>query len=295
MRFSLILLLQLLPVHGSPCAPNVRILSRERRAAPATGPPPSLPPDLHWAFTRCGAATVGDFFVDDTRGGRGTNYSHSRADMDARVAASRAQLGRPQPQRGASLNAARQVEALRNARVAAKVRGGACVVFGSTAPTVEALLIAGGAASVLVVEYNNLTYDHPLVSHAKPGDFGVGGAPARFDVAVSFSSFDHDGLGRYGDPLAPDGDLLAMDALAGFLAPGGLALVSVPVGNDVVWWNLMREYGPVRLPLLLEGYDVVDRIGWDQKALGAPRSKPGPGVPYEPVFILSAPPPSADL
>ena len=24
-------------------------------------------------------------------------------------------------------------------------------------------------------------------------------------------SFDHDGLGRYGDPLCPDGDLLAMD------------------------------------------------------------------------------------
>lgn len=284
----LILSLVLLPqiVVGSTCAPGVRILSRERRAPPATGPPPTLPPDLHWAFTRCGVATVGDFFVDDTRNGKGTHYAHSRKDMESRVAASRTQLERPQPLRGSSLNAARQVEALKNARVASKVRGGACVVFGSTAPIVEALLIAGGAASVLVVEYNNLTYDHPLVSHAKPDDFAAG-AHARFDVAISFSSFDHDGLGRYGDPLAPDGDLLAMDFLAGFLAPGGLALVSVPVGMDVIWWNLMREYGPVRLPLLLEGYHVVDRIGWEQGRLGAMRTKPGPGVPYEPVFILS--------
>jgi hypothetical protein len=267
------------------CAPGIRILSRERRAPPPTGPPPSLPEDLRWAFTRCGAAAVGEFFVDDTRGGKGTHYTHSRADMNARVAAARSQLERTAPLRGA-LNAARQVEALKNARVASKVRGGACVVFGSTAPTVEALLIAGGAASVVVVEYNNLTYDHFLVSHAKPSDF-ADGEHARFDVAISFSSFDHDGLGRYGDPLAPDGDLLAMDFLAGFLAPGGVALVSVPVGTDTIWWNLMREYGPVRLPLLLEGFQVIDRIGWDESKLGNPRANPGPGIPYEPVFVLS--------
>ncbi len=31
-----------------------------------------------------------------------------------------------------------------------------------------------------------------------------------FDMALSISSFDHDGLGRYGDPLDPVGDLKAM-------------------------------------------------------------------------------------
>ncbi len=34
-----------------------------------------------------------------------------------------------------------------------------------------------------------------------------------FDAAFSMSSFDHDGLGRYGDPLGPDSDLLAMDTV----------------------------------------------------------------------------------
>ena len=31
-----------------------------------------------------------------------------------------------------------------------------------------------------------------------------------FDFCIAESSFDHDGLGRYGDPINPDGDLLAM-------------------------------------------------------------------------------------
>ena len=29
----------------------------------------------------------------------------------------------------------------------------------------------------------------------------------KYDVCLSISSFDHDGLGRYGDPLDPSGDL----------------------------------------------------------------------------------------
>ena len=29
----------------------------------------------------------------------------------------------------------------------------------------------------------------------------------KFDACVSISSYEHDGLGRYGDPLNPDGDL----------------------------------------------------------------------------------------
>ncbi len=33
---------------------------------------------------------------------------------------------------------------------------------------------------------------------------------AAFDLVLSISSFEHDGLGRYGDPLNPDGDMTAM-------------------------------------------------------------------------------------
>jgi hypothetical protein len=56
-------------------------------------------------------------------------------------------------------------------------------------------------------------------------------------------------------PQCPDADLVAMDALRVVLRPGGTLVVSVPVGPvDVLVWNLHRIYGPVRLPLLLEGW-----------------------------------------
>jgi hypothetical protein len=43
---------------------------------------------------------------------------------------------------------------------------------------------------------------------------------AAFDVVLSISSFEHDGLGRYGDPLNPDGDLAAMRSTRRLLKPG---------------------------------------------------------------------------
>ena len=38
---------------------------------------------------------------------------------------------------------------------------------------------------------------------------------------------------------------------------GGLLFLSVPVGPDVVAWNLHRRYGHVRLPLLLDGWGLA--------------------------------------
>lgn len=57
--------------------------------------------------------------------------------------------------------------------------------------------------------------------------------------------------GRYGDPLNPDADLEAMARVRSILKPGGLLLLTVPVGPDVLVFNLHRRYGPARLPLLL--------------------------------------------
>ena len=101
------------------------------------------------------------------------------------------------------------------------------------------------------------------------------------------SSLDHDGLGRYGDPLCPDGDLLSIDKIREeLLTPGGVLILSVPVGPDLLAWNLHRRYGPIRLPLLLDGWDVVDKIGWkEEKMTKSVENKKS----YEPIFILKKP------
>jgi SAM-dependent methyltransferase len=53
---------------------------------------------------------------------------------------------------------------------------------------------------------------------------------------------EHIGLGRYGDPLDPDGDLKAIGELVRVLAPGGNLLIATPVGRPRVAFNAHRVY-----------------------------------------------------
>jgi SAM-dependent methyltransferase len=53
---------------------------------------------------------------------------------------------------------------------------------------------------------------------------------------------EHIGLGRYGDPLDPEGDRKAIGELKRVLAPGGSLLLVVPVGRPRVVFNAHRVY-----------------------------------------------------
>ncbi len=54
---------------------------------------------------------------------------------------------------------------------------------------------------------------------------------------------EHIGLGRYGDPIDPDGDLKAAKELARVLAPGGSLLFVVPMGREAkIEFNAHRIY-----------------------------------------------------
>lgn len=53
---------------------------------------------------------------------------------------------------------------------------------------------------------------------------------------------EHIGLGRYGDPLDPDGDLKAVAELKRVLALGGTLLFVVPIGAPKIMFNAHRIY-----------------------------------------------------
>lgn len=53
---------------------------------------------------------------------------------------------------------------------------------------------------------------------------------------------EHVGLGRYGDPIDPDGDLKAMHELQRVIAPGGSLLFVTPVGKPKICFNAHRIY-----------------------------------------------------
>ncbi len=53
-------------------------------------------------------------------------------------------------------------------------------------------------------------------------------------------TLEHIGLGRYGDPIDPIGDIKAMKELERVLAVGGSLLMVVPVGKPIVQFNCQR-------------------------------------------------------
>jgi hypothetical protein len=152
------------------------------------------------------------------------------------------------------------------------------LVTGSITPWYEAMIIEHGGRPI-TVDYNPIITLGSDISTMQVGeDHG-----RVFERAVSISSFEHDGLGAYGDPLDPEGDLKAMRALARHVVPGGLVFFNVPCGPDLVMFNRARVYGPVRLPMILEGWERIDQFGFDDSCLTSPDASANP------IFVLRKP------
>jgi hypothetical protein len=77
---------------------------------------------------------------------------------------------------------------------------------------------------------------------------------------------EHIGLGRYGDPLDPDGHVKAAGELLRVLAHGGDLYVSVPVGRERVCFNAHRVFSAAAVKELfatleLQEFALVDDAG----------------------------------
>eukprot|EP00051_Salpingoeca_urceolata_P008345 m.105338 g.105338 ORF g.105338 m.105338 type:complete len:369 (+) comp15706_c0_seq1:183-1289(+) len=266
-----------------PCA-DLLALYRSTPATPTTAPPDTLSEDLEHQFTLNGSVPLEDFFVDDTLDGKGTHYQYGPKDLAPHLASAKKIM---QGQQAVHRPTDRWiVDALRAHE--SSIRGTHALVFGSNSPFYEALLLAAGAETVTVVEYNKLTYHHDAIINVQPFELQV--PEGGFDVVLSISSFDHDGLGRYGDPLDPVADVRAV-ALARCLTrpKSGKLFLTVPIGPDVVVYNLHRRYGRKRLGGLLRlgmhpGWDVIEVHGWDEQRFNAEANF---RQTYEPVFVLS--------
>eukprot|EP01083_Nonionella_stella_P023131 63960_1 len=155
--------------------------------------------------------------------------------------------------------------------------GGHGVVIGTKRPWVEcAALAANNATRVTTYEYSYINSTHPRIHSVLPSEFARKYANDKdfqpFDWAASFSSIEHSGLGRYGDPLCPWGDAQAMFRVSCMLKPGGLFFFAVPTttgGVDGLTWNAHRVYGKLRLRFMFENYRVIEAT----KPVFAPSNK----------------------
>lgn len=104
-----------------------------------------------------------------------------------------------------------------------------------------------------------------------------------YDCIVTFSSIEHSGLGRYGDPLEPDGDIETMQHIHNNLKINGTLIWGAPVGHDTLVWNAHRIYGNIRLPLIFNKFKELEWIDSDKNKL---LNLPLTGVFVQPVVVL---------
>jgi len=154
------------------------------------------------------------------------------------------------------------------------------LVFGLTGVNCDAISLWKGAKLVYVIDYNLPISEHPQVQVISYEHYTKSNIQA--DTGISISSFEHDGLGRYGDPINPTGDFEAMKLAKKLIKKGGFLFLAVPVGKDCIVWNAHRIYGRIRLPMMLEGWELIECFGFDDslfdQRLGAYRKQP--------VFVL---------
>ncbi|KAF7633593.1 hypothetical protein Mgra_00007002, partial [Meloidogyne graminicola] len=133
-------------------------------------------------------------------------------------------------------------------------------VIGSINPWVESMCLANGASKLVTIDYQNIKIGHKDIVFLDVFDLVKGREVYfdNFDFIASFSSIEHSGLGRYGDPIDPIGDIREMQKIRCILKPGGLFFLGIPVGQDDVGYNCHRTYGRIRLPLMFAGFELVN-------------------------------------
>merc|ERR1711862_201554 len=149
-------------------------------------------------------------------------------------------------------------------------------------PWIESIVLATtGVSKVHVVDYQPIDMgDEDRIECLLMADIRFQKPEDLFDVIISFSSIEHDGLGRHGAPINPDGDMAAMAEFYTLLNPGGILLLGIP-HYEVPGWtggivagNSHRLYSQERIRELHKGFEVIDVIKVGTEELAKRFNKP---------------------
>ncbi|MBT8341608.1 MAG: DUF268 domain-containing protein, partial [Desulfatitalea sp.] len=218
----------------------------QHRSAPVT-PPRAMPETLRAAYTMGGQIPVTEGYFDES--GRDANLHYDRTLMDRLM---------EKAHRREACNYGDTDQWLYQMLDRFPITGQRVLVMGSQVPFYEAVCLARGARPT-TVEFEKIRSDHP--DHDTLTVEALGRSTQLYDAAIAISTFEHTGLGRYGDPLDPDGDLAAMRMLRTKVRQDGLLFLSVPMREDTIVWNAHRIYGKVRFPHLVAGWEVLASAG----------------------------------
>ena len=140
------------------------------------------------------------------------------------------------------------------------------VVIGTQVAWIEAIALELSASKITTLEYTRKSYEQKELEWLHVYDYLEylleNNLIEQFENAASYSSIDHSGLGRYGEPLSPYGDVEAVAQIHCMIKPNGYFFLGLPTSKDdssYIEFNTQRIYGESRLELLLDGWKVIDK------------------------------------
>lgn len=92
-----------------------------------------------------------------------------------------------------------------------------------------------------------------------------------YDSVSSLHSIEHFGLGRYGDPIDPEGHIKGLINISETVSRNGTLIVSFPIGKPRVHFNAQRIVHPEWPVKILQDFDLIEfvLIPWtDDPVLG---------------------------
>eukprot|EP00775_Hariotina_reticulata_P008065 gene8065-8260_t len=226
-----------------------------------------MPPELKDQYLLHGAVQVLDWYFSEVAAdtGVGAHVTWSQQYLDSMTAQAK---GRP----SSFGNYQEHVVSMYHALDCHPVTGLYGAVIGTQFPWLEAVLLAFGASKLTTVEYAKIDSQVKNVEAITPREWSekwLDRTLPKPDFVATFSSLEHDGLARYGDPLNPWGDAESMQRLSCYLKPGGLLFLNVPThSTDTLVWNAHRSYGPIRYPLLTANWKVLSVFTKDKEMSG---------------------------
>lgn len=234
----------------------------------------TIPPDLVRGYSMGGAVPIGDWWRDDSNALAqkvwDKKYVESFKNRFTPAKIKEGTHGRePYPMYHGAFNLLSSFEEynIRNQNIA---------VVGSATPWIETILLNMGN-KVTTIEYNVPESLYPGLNTQDYWEFLKDST--QYDCIVSYSSIEHAGLGRYGDPLNPEEDIVVMKNIHKSLKADGLLIFGAPVGRDRLYWNVHRVYGRKRLPLIFKNFTELRWYGGTREALLD-------GQEYQPVVVL---------
>lgn len=116
----------------------------------------------------------------------------------------------------------------------------------------------------------NVKFHQLDLTRELPGDW-----IACTDSLSCLHTIEHFGLGRYGDPIDPEGHLKGISQLKRMLAPDGLLYLSTPVGRERIEFNAHRVFSPgTMLGWFEDGWRIESSAVIDDQC--TTQSGPGP-------------------